>query len=72
MHWVLFAHDIGYNQNVKKALGFRVFKPLNVNPITKLWRTLTSFQMLENKVPKYIKLVELVGVQIIGSIENKR
>jgi hypothetical protein len=54
-------------KNVKLAMH----KPFDVNPITKLWRTLTSFQMLENKVPKYIKLVELIGVQIIGSIENK-
>ncbi len=46
-------------------------KPFDVNPITKLWRTLTSSQILENKILEYIKLVELLVVQIIGSIEDE-
>jgi hypothetical protein len=36
-----------------------------------LWRTFTFSQILENKIPKYIKLVELAIVQIIGFVEDK-
>ncbi len=53
--------------NVKLAMH----KPFDVNPITKLWRTLTSSRILENKLLEYIKLVELVVVQVIGYIENE-
>ncbi len=45
-------------------------KPFDVNLVTKLWRTFTSFQILEIKIPKYIKLVELV-VQIIDYVEDE-
>jgi hypothetical protein len=53
--------------NVKLAMQ----KPFDVNLITKLWRTLTSFQNLENKILEYIKLVELVVVQVIGFVEDE-
>ncbi len=33
--------------NVKLAMQ----KPFDVNLVIKLWRTLTSFQILENKIP---------------------
>jgi len=46
-------------------------KPFDANPITKLWRTPTSSRILENKILEYIKLVELVVVQVIGSIEDE-
>jgi hypothetical protein len=47
--------------NVKLAMQ----KLFDVNPITKLWRTFTSFQILKNKILEYIELVELAIVQII-------
>jgi hypothetical protein len=53
--------------NVKLAMQ----KPFVVNPITKLWKTLTSFLILKNKLLKYIKLVELAIVKVIGSIEDE-
>jgi hypothetical protein len=53
--------------NVKLAMQ----KPFDVNLVTKLWRTLTSFQILENKIPEYMKLVELVVVQVIGVVEDE-
>jgi len=45
-------------------------KPFNVNPITKNLKTFTFFNY-ENKIPKYIKLAELVVVQVIGYVENE-
>jgi hypothetical protein len=53
--------------NVKLAMQ----KLFDVNPITKLWRTLTSFQILKNKILEYIELVELAIVQIIGFVEDE-
>jgi hypothetical protein len=48
--------------NVKLAMQ----KPFDVNAITKLWKTLTSFLILKNKILKYIKLVELAIVKVIS------
>jgi hypothetical protein len=53
--------------NVKLAMQ----KLFDVNPITKLWRTFTSFQILKNKILEYIELVELAIVQIIGFVEDE-
>jgi hypothetical protein len=53
--------------NVKLAMQ----KPFDVNQVTKLWRTLTSFQILENKILEYMKLVELAVVQVIGVVEDE-
>jgi hypothetical protein len=50
--------DFNMANNVK--LGMQ--KPFDVNLVTKLWRILTSFQILENKFQEYIKLVEFAVV----------
>jgi hypothetical protein len=39
--------------------------------VTTLWKTLTTFWILENKILKYIKLVNLFVVQISGSITDE-
>jgi len=46
-------------------------KPFDVNPITKLWRTLFSFRILTNKSLEYIELAKLVIVEIIGFDEDE-
>jgi hypothetical protein len=35
-------------------------KPFDLNPLTKLWKTLSSSQILEHQSLEYIKLIELV------------
>jgi hypothetical protein len=35
-------------------------KPFNLNPVTKLWKTLSSSQILEHQILEYIKLTELL------------
>jgi hypothetical protein len=54
-------------KNVKLVMQ----KHFDVNPVTKLWRTFTCFQILEVKILEYTKLAKLDVVQIIGSIENE-
>ncbi len=39
---------------------------LNLNPITKFWQNLTSFQCLVMKILKYFKIVDIVIAQMIG------
>jgi len=46
-------------------------KPFDVNLLTKLWRTHSSSQILEQKIFEYTKLVELV-VQVIGLVAYGR
>jgi hypothetical protein len=46
-------------------------KPFDVNLLTKLWRTHSSSQILEQKIFEYTLLVELV-VQVIGLVAYGR
>jgi hypothetical protein len=41
------------------------------NPLTRLWKQLTSSQIVTHKIPKYIKLVEIAVLQVIGSMEDE-
>jgi hypothetical protein len=47
-------------------------KPFDVNPFTKLWKTLSSSQIFVEKILKYIKSAELVIEKIIGSVEDEQ
>jgi hypothetical protein len=53
--------------NVKLAMQ----KPFDINLLTKLWKTFSSSQIFEQKILEYIKLVKLVVVQMIGSVEDE-
>jgi hypothetical protein len=44
----------------------------DLNPLTKMWCLGTRFQVLSSSFLKYVKLVELVMVQIVGSMEDER
>ncbi len=46
-------------------------KPFDLNPLTKLWRFLSSSWIFEYQIPEYVKLVEVVVVQVIGLVENE-
>ncbi len=74
--WLILAIDFDLQRslfvfNMTNNAKLEMQKPFEVNPISKLWRTFTSSQILENKIPKYIKFVKLIVVQVIGSIENE-
>jgi len=47
-------------------------KPFDLNPFTKLWRMISSSQILEHQILEYIKLVELAIVQVIGIVKDER
>jgi hypothetical protein len=46
-------------------------EPRTCNPLTWLWKQLTSSQIVTHKIPKYIKIVEIVVLQIIGLVEDE-
>lgn len=46
-------------------------EPCTCNPLTRLWKQLTSSQIVTHKIPKYIKIVEITILQIIGLVEDE-
>jgi hypothetical protein len=53
--------------NVKLAIQ----KSFDVNLVIELWKTFISSRILVNKIPEYIKLVELIIVQVNGCVEDE-
>jgi len=47
-------------------------KPLEMNPLTWLWHTLSTFRVLVCAFPEYFKLVEIAMVQMFGSVEDEQ
>jgi len=40
----------------------------DLNLLTKMWHLVTTFQIFSSSFSKYVKLVELAIVQIVGSV----
>jgi hypothetical protein len=47
-------------------------QPMDFNPISRLWKKLTSNALLCARLSEFIKVVELVVVQIMGFVEDER
>ncbi len=56
---------------MKNNVKLTMQKSFDINLLTKFWRTFFASQILEQKIFKYIKLVELVVVQVISSIKDE-
>jgi hypothetical protein len=46
--------------------------PFDTNPLTKIWQLVTTSRILITNFPKYVKLVELTMVQMVGNMEDER
>jgi hypothetical protein len=46
-------------------------KPITVNPLTKLWRTLSMSVVLRKHFPEWFKAAELAAVQVLGSVKDE-
>ncbi len=46
--------------------------PFDLNALTHIWRTINAFQVLTHSFPKYLKLVKMAIVHILGNVEDKR
>jgi len=47
-------------------------KPLDVNPLTWLWRIILALRVFDCSFLKYFKLVEIAMVQMFGSVKNEQ
>lgn len=43
-----------------------------MNPLVKLWRTLSASRPLCKLIPEYLKLAEMGSVLVLGSVEDER
>ena len=43
-----------------------------VNPLTRLWQKLSSNALLASKLSKFVKLVEIAAVIVMGLVEDER
>jgi hypothetical protein len=46
--------------------------PFQVNPLTKMWRTLDANTALVAHFPEYLKLAQIAMVHVLGSVEDER
>jgi hypothetical protein len=51
---------------MKKNVKLVMQKPFDINSLTKLWKTLSSSQILEQKINEYIRFVGLGIMQVIN------
>jgi hypothetical protein len=54
------------------ALAFDKLNPTIINPLTHKWQVIYASQLLFNAFPKYLKVVEIAMVHVLGSIEYER
>lgn len=48
-----------------------MLSPSNVNPLTLLWRIVYASHLLSHSTAKFVKLVEIVIVHVVGSLEDE-
>ena len=47
-------------------------RPLEVNPFTALWHTISANSLLQFNIAEFMKLAEIACVQVLGSVEFER
>jgi hypothetical protein len=46
--------------------------PLDYNPTTKMWARLVAIVIVAHKLLKFLKLMEIAIVMVVGNVENER
>ncbi len=69
---VFDLHRFLFVLTMKNNAKLTMQKPFDLNSFTKLWRFLSSSWIFEHQILEYIKLIELVVVQVIGLVENEQ
>jgi hypothetical protein len=46
--------------------------PMTENPMSRLWRKLSSNALISAKLSEFMKVVEIAHVQVLGSVEDER
>jgi hypothetical protein len=56
-----------------KEVGPRMMqKPIDVNPVTRMWRSVEANTFLRHSLSEYIKVAELAVVMVLGSVQDER
>jgi hypothetical protein len=57
---------------MKSNVAIAIEAPFHVNPLIRLWHTLEASRILQQSFLEFFKLVEIVVVQVLGSMEDER
>lgn len=49
-----------------------MIRPMEVNPFTSIWRTISANGLLSHNLSEFIKVAEIACVQVLGSVEDER
>jgi hypothetical protein len=47
-------------------------KPITLNPLTKLWCSLSTSNILKRNFGEWFKVAQIAAVQVLGSVEDER
>jgi len=68
----LDLHMSFFKLTMKNNVASTMGPPYIVNPMTQLWISLASSQVIAHNLPKYLKLLKISMVWVIGSIKEER
>ena len=69
--WSLDSQQ-GYFKIAMKSNALAAMEPpYDINPVTRIWRTISASRMLSHGFPEYLKLAEIALVHVIGSVEDE-
>jgi hypothetical protein len=54
------------------ALASNKFNPTIINPVTHLWQVIHASHLLSNAFPKYLKVVEIAMVHVLGFVKDEQ
>jgi len=68
----LDCHQGMFKLTMKSNAIVCVALPFDLNPLTKMWCLVTTFQILSFNFPDYVKLAKLAMVQMVKNVENEK
>ncbi len=54
------------------ALASNKVNPTIINPLTRMWQVIHASHLLFNAFPKYLKVVEIAMVHVLGFVEDEQ
>jgi hypothetical protein len=71
--WQIGSNGVCYSFSLGPRCATRIFQahPMVVNPLTRLWRVINTFQLPSPTFPECLKLAEIAMTHILGSIEDE-
>jgi hypothetical protein len=59
-------------QLMKEQASKVMQKPIDVNPVTRLWRSIDAKSFLRHSLSKWLIVAEIAIVMVLGSVEDER